>query len=221
MCGQDVRGSSHLYRRRPRAPLRSSSPAQQQQLMASAPRLRDPRICAGPDMSDTARKLSRTRFSTFDWTSTIRKPGSIMVLALQTPRCLLPTLAALDSIGERRRLLADDSHRVQRRCIHQLLNRPRSPQQQAADVPGLLLVRVVLHHLEQQRHLKSVMSKRRGRRRPVPMHHQRVLDVQSSSSTADRQNTAGSAHCRKHDIVYLKYVHIENARCRMHTSTSK
>jgi len=33
------------------------------------------------------------------------------------------------------------------------------------------------------------------------MHHQRVLDVQSSSSTADRQNTAGSAHCRKHDIV--------------------
>eukprot|EP00964_Phaeocystis_antarctica_P085122 scaffold53714_cov55-Phaeocystis_antarctica.AAC.1 len=43
------------------------------------------------------------------------------------------------------------------------------------------------------------MSKRRGRRPPVPMHHQRVLDVQSSSSTADRQNTAGSAHCRKHD----------------------
>ena len=25
--------------------------------------------------------------STFDWTSTIRKPGSIMALALQTPRC--------------------------------------------------------------------------------------------------------------------------------------
>eukprot|EP00964_Phaeocystis_antarctica_P092119 scaffold59197_cov28-Phaeocystis_antarctica.AAC.1 len=44
------------------------------------------------------------------------------------------------------------------------------------------------------------MSKCRGRRRLVPMHHQRVLDVQSSSSTADRQNTAGSAHCRKHII---------------------
>eukprot|EP00964_Phaeocystis_antarctica_P050048 scaffold28993_cov34-Phaeocystis_antarctica.AAC.1 len=116
--------------------------------MASAPRLRDPRTCAGPDMSDTERKLSRTRFCTFDWTSTIRKPSSIIALALQRPRWLLPNLAALDIIGERRRLLADDSHRVQRRCIHQLLNRPRSPQQQAADVPGLLLARVVLHHLE-------------------------------------------------------------------------
>ena len=186
-----------------RAARRSSSPAQQQQLVASAARLRDPRICAGPDMSDTERKFSRTRLSTFDWTSTIRKPGSIMALVLQTPRWLLPTLAALDSIGERRRLLADDSHRVQRRCIHQLLNRPRSPQQQAADVPGLLLVRVVLHHLEQQRHLKSVMSKRRGRRRPVPMHHQRVLGVQSSSSTAGRRNIGGGAHCAKTSIVGL------------------
>ena len=45
--------------------------------------------------------------------------------------------------------------------------------------------------------MKSVMSRRRGRRRPVPMHHQRVLGVQSSSSTAGRQNTGGSAHCRK------------------------
>ena len=61
--------------------------------MASAARLRDPRICAGPDMSDTERKFSRTRLSTFDWTSTIRKPGSIMALALQRPRLLLPNLA--------------------------------------------------------------------------------------------------------------------------------
>ena len=60
--------------------------------------------------------------------------------------------------------------------------------------PVLLLVRFVLHHLEQQRHLKFVMSRRRGRRRPVPMHHQRVLGVQSSSSTAGRQNTGGGAH---------------------------
>eukprot|EP00964_Phaeocystis_antarctica_P163569 scaffold139976_cov130-Phaeocystis_antarctica.AAC.1 len=36
------------------------------------------------------------------------------------------------------------------------------------------------------------MSRRRGRRWPVPMHHQRVLGVQSSSSTAGRQNTGGS-----------------------------
>jgi len=35
-------------------------------------------------MADTERKLSRTRFSTFDWTSTIRKPGSIMALASHT-----------------------------------------------------------------------------------------------------------------------------------------
>eukprot|EP00964_Phaeocystis_antarctica_P050049 scaffold28993_cov34-Phaeocystis_antarctica.AAC.2 len=42
------------------------------------------------------------------------------------------------------------------------------------------------------------MSKRRGRRRPVPMHHQRVLDVQSSSSTAGKAEYGGSAHCRKH-----------------------
>ena len=93
----------YLYRRRPRAPLgEAAAQAQQQQLVASTARLLDPRICAGPDMSDTERKLSRTRFSTFDWTSTIRKPGSIMALVLQTPRWLLPTLAALDSIGERR-----------------------------------------------------------------------------------------------------------------------
>ena len=39
-----------------RAARRSSSPAQQQQLVASAARLRDPRICAGPDMSDTERR---------------------------------------------------------------------------------------------------------------------------------------------------------------------
>ena len=30
-------------------------------------------------------EVSRTRLSTFDWTSTIRKPGSIMALVLQTP----------------------------------------------------------------------------------------------------------------------------------------
>eukprot|EP00964_Phaeocystis_antarctica_P136229 scaffold100663_cov105-Phaeocystis_antarctica.AAC.1 len=49
-----------------RAARRSSSPAQQQQLLASAARLRDPRIYAGPDMSDTEKKVSRTRLSAFD-----------------------------------------------------------------------------------------------------------------------------------------------------------
>eukprot|EP00964_Phaeocystis_antarctica_P085128 scaffold53716_cov67-Phaeocystis_antarctica.AAC.4 len=115
-------------------------------------------------------------------------------ILLQTPRCLLPNLAALDIIGERRRLLADDSHRVQRRCIHQLLNRPRSPRQQVAHLLEELVVRFVMHHLEQQRQLKFVMSRRRGRRRPVPMHHQRVPGVQSSSSTAGRRNVGGGAH---------------------------
>eukprot|EP00964_Phaeocystis_antarctica_P048330 scaffold27984_cov33-Phaeocystis_antarctica.AAC.1 len=59
-----------------RAARRSSSPAQQQQLVASTARLRDQRICAGPDMSDTERKLSRTRFSTFDWTSQSGSPAA-------------------------------------------------------------------------------------------------------------------------------------------------
>eukprot|EP00964_Phaeocystis_antarctica_P127728 scaffold91440_cov53-Phaeocystis_antarctica.AAC.2 len=35
-----------------------------------------------------------------------------MALVLQRPRCLLPNLAALDIIGERRHLLSDDSHRA-------------------------------------------------------------------------------------------------------------
>ena len=112
-------------------------------------------------------------------------------------RWLLGELVALDIIGELRRLLADDSPRVQRRCIHQLLIRPRSPRQQVAHLPGQLVVRVVLHHLEQQRQLKLVMSRRRGHRWPVPMHHQRVLGVQSSSSTAGRRNIGGGAHCAK------------------------
>ena len=112
-------------------------------------------------------------------------------------RWLLGELVALDIIGELRRLLADDSPRVQRRCIHQLLIRPRSPRQQVAHLPGQLVVRVVLHHLEQQLQLKLVMSRRRGRRWPVPMHHQRVHGVQSSSSTAGRRNIGGGAHCAK------------------------
>eukprot|EP00964_Phaeocystis_antarctica_P043294 scaffold24845_cov89-Phaeocystis_antarctica.AAC.2 len=49
-----------------RATFSPTAAAQQQQLVASAARLRDPRICAGPDMSDTERKFSRTRLSTFD-----------------------------------------------------------------------------------------------------------------------------------------------------------
>ena len=76
MCGQDVRGSSYRARRS----AKHSSPQQQQQLVASAARLRDPIICAGPDMSDTEMNVSRTRLSAFDWTSTIRKLGSILAL---------------------------------------------------------------------------------------------------------------------------------------------
>ena len=48
----------------------------------SWPSLRHPPINAGADMSDTKRKVSRRRFSAFEWTSTIPKPGSIM--AMQT-----------------------------------------------------------------------------------------------------------------------------------------
>ena len=69
----------------------------------------------------------------------------------------------------------------------------RPPQQQVAHLPEQLVLRLVLHHLEQQWQLKFVMSRRRGHRWPVPMHHQRVLGVQSSSSTAGRRNIGGGA----------------------------
>ena len=144
------------------------------------------------------RKVSRTRV-----TARVRldvdNPAARQHLCIGTrsTRWLLGELVALDIIGELRRLLADDSPRVQRRCIHQLLIRPRSPRQPVAHLPGQLVVRVVLHHLEQQRQLKLVMSRRRGHRWPVPMHHQRVFGVQSSSSTAGRQNIGGGAHCAK------------------------
>ena len=58
MCGQDVRGSSYRARRS----AKHSSPQQQQQLVASAARLRDPIICAGPDMSDTESRKSTEPF---------------------------------------------------------------------------------------------------------------------------------------------------------------
>ena len=86
MCGQDVRGSSYRARRS----AKHSSPQQQHQLVASAARLRDPIICAGPDMSDTERNVSRTRLSAFDWTSTIRKLGSILALVPASARQVMP-----------------------------------------------------------------------------------------------------------------------------------
>ena len=66
-------------------------------------------------------------------------------------------------------------------------------------------MRVVLHHLEQQQRLKLVMSRRRGHRWPVPMHHQRVHGVQSSSSTAGRRNIGGGAHCAKTSVRLWNY----------------
>ena len=70
-------------------------------------------------------------------------------IGTRSTRWLLGELVALDIIGELRRLVADDSRRVQRRCIRQLLIRPRSPWQQVAHVLGQLVVRVILYHLEQ------------------------------------------------------------------------
>ena len=55
-------------------------------------------------------------------------------IGTRTTRWLLEELIALDIIGERRRLLADDSHQGHRGCVHQLLNRLRSPRQQVAHV---------------------------------------------------------------------------------------
>ena len=121
-------------------------------------------------------------------------------IGTSSTRWLLGELVALDIIGELRRLLADDSYRAHRRCIHQLLTLPRPPQQQVAHLPEQLVLRLVLHHLEQQWQLKFVMSRRRGHRWPVPMHHQRVLGVQSSSSTAGHRNIGGGAHCAKLEL---------------------
>ena len=84
-----------------------------------------------------------------------------------------------------------------------LLNWPRSPQQQVAHLPGQLVLRLVLHHLEQQRQLKFVMSRRRRHRWPIPMHHQRVLGVQSSSSTAGQRNIGAARIARNWKVGHL------------------
>ena len=67
-------------RDRARRSAKHSSPAAAAIARGQRWRLRDPRICAGPDMSDTERKVSRTRSSAFDWASTTRKLGSILAL---------------------------------------------------------------------------------------------------------------------------------------------
>ena len=87
-------------------------------------------------------------------------------------------------------VLADYSHRVHRRCVHQLLTRPRSTRQQAHNHFHMVLCRVLLVHLEQQRQLEFVLPSHRGRRWPTPMHHQRLLVVQSSSCTAGPRKAA-------------------------------
>ena len=87
-------------------------------------------------------------------------------------------------------VLADYSHRVHRRCVHQLLTRPRSTRQQAHNHFQLVLCRFLLVHLEQQRQLEFVLPSHRGRRWPTPMHHQRLLVVQSSSCTTGPRKAA-------------------------------
>tara|TARA_B100000795_G_scaffold36231_1_gene23858 strand:- start:348 stop:551 length:204 start_codon:yes stop_codon:yes gene_type:complete len=41
---------------------------------------------------------------------------------------------------------------------------------------------LIVDHIEQQRQLKCVLPSHRKRRWPIPMHHQRVLGLQSSSA---------------------------------------
>ena len=77
-----------------------------------------------------------------------QQPGRLIVLLGEFCKNLfhLTSSASCD-------VLADYSHRVHRRCVHQLLTRPRSTRQQAHNHFHSVLCRVLLVHLEQQRQL--------------------------------------------------------------------
>ena len=66
---------------------------------------------------------------------------------------------------------AYDPRRRGRRGLHQLPARPRSAQQQVAQVHLHLIVRLVVEQVEQQRQLAFVLPNSRGRRRAVSTCH--------------------------------------------------
>ena len=126
-----------------------------------------------------------------------QQPGRLIVLLGESCKNLfhLTSSASCD-------VLADYSHRVHRRCVHQLLTRPRSTRQQAHNHLHSVLCRVLLVHLEQQRQLEFVLPSHRRRRWPTPMHHQRLLVVQSSSCTAGPRKAAAATHRKKYITLH-------------------
>ena len=100
------------------------------------------------------------------------------------PRRVLQELVPFDIIGELRRT---------RRLFASSTPKMRSPAANSASInPAASCIHSfpmvccadLLVHLEQQRQLEFVLPSHRGRRWPAPMHHQRLLVVQSSSCTA-------------------------------------
>ena len=103
---------------------------------------------------------------------------------------VLQELVPLDIIGEWRRT---------RRLFASRTPKMRSPAANSASInPAASCIHSfpmvccadLLVHLEQQRQLEFVPPSHRGRRWPAPMHHQRLLVVQSSSCTAGPRKAA-------------------------------
>ena len=87
---------------------------------------------------------------------------------------------------------AYDPRRRGRRGLHQLPARPRSAQQQVAQVHLHLIVRLVVEQVEQQRQLAGVRAaeqsrtRRRSGRLDVPSINESVTFTRRASSTAGR-----------------------------------
>ena len=91
--------------------------------------------------------------------------------------------SAMRGIEKRRRVVADDSHHRGRGDLHQRSARPRSPQQQVEHVHLLMVIRLIVQQVEQQRQLEFLLPGNRGRRGAVPTHRQRVRGVHPSCHT--------------------------------------
>ena len=109
------------------------------------------------------------------------------------PRRVLQELVPFDIIGElrrTRRLFASSTPKMRSPAANSAsINPAASPQ----SIP-LGVVRLLLVHLEQQRQLEFVLPSHRRRRWPTPMHHPRLLVVQSSSCTAGPRKAAAATH---------------------------
>ena len=91
--------------------------------------------------------------------------------------------SAMRGIEKRRRVVADDSHHRGRGDLHQRSARPRSPQQQVEHVHLLMVRRLIVQQVEQQRQLEFLLPGNRGLRGAVPTHRQRLRGVRPSCHT--------------------------------------